>query len=146
MRRFATSKFTNAELYNWLAGQMSTMFFQAYRIAYDLRHRRGRRAPPGPCSSSSTRATLPDLRLLEQPPQGPESGRKPDAGGLGQMETPILSATRGGLRIQRTISLMQLDPAGADAVARNRQFAPSSCRRSCSTATFPATTPARSSG
>ena len=33
---FLESKFTNRELYNWMVTQISTLYFQAYQLAYDL--------------------------------------------------------------------------------------------------------------
>jgi len=30
------SKFTNKELYNWMAGQLKTMYFQSYQMAFDM--------------------------------------------------------------------------------------------------------------
>jgi Tc toxin complex TcA C-terminal TcB-binding domain len=36
---FLQSKFTNQELYDWLLSQLSTTYFQAYQLAYDLAKR-----------------------------------------------------------------------------------------------------------
>jgi hypothetical protein len=36
MQDFLTSKYTNTQLYNWMVGQISTVFFQCYQMAYDL--------------------------------------------------------------------------------------------------------------
>ena len=33
---FMTHKFTNKELYDWMIGQLSTVYFQSYQMAYDL--------------------------------------------------------------------------------------------------------------
>ncbi len=33
---FMRGKYTNQELYNWMAGQISTVFFQAYKLASDM--------------------------------------------------------------------------------------------------------------
>ncbi len=33
---FLDSKFTNAELYSWMAGQLSTLYFHAYQLAFDM--------------------------------------------------------------------------------------------------------------
>ncbi|OOG77102.1 neuraminidase-like domain-containing protein [Algoriphagus sp. A40] len=33
---FMRSKFTNRQLYDWMAGQVSTLYFQTYQMAYDL--------------------------------------------------------------------------------------------------------------
>jgi hypothetical protein len=36
---YMKSKFTNKELYDWLTGQISSLYFQAYQMAYDLAKR-----------------------------------------------------------------------------------------------------------
>lgn len=35
-KTFMESKFTNLELYNWMIGQISGVYFQAYQLAYDV--------------------------------------------------------------------------------------------------------------
>ena len=39
-------KYTNQELYNWMAGQVSGVYFQAYQLAYDTARRAERCVPP----------------------------------------------------------------------------------------------------
>jgi len=36
VREFMEQKFTNVELYQWMAGQLSSLYFQSYQLAYDL--------------------------------------------------------------------------------------------------------------
>ena len=36
IREFMEQKFTNVELYQWMVGQVSTLYFQSYQLAYDL--------------------------------------------------------------------------------------------------------------
>ncbi len=36
---FLTDKYTNQELYGWMIGQLATLFFQTYQLAYDLAKR-----------------------------------------------------------------------------------------------------------
>lgn len=36
---FMRSKFTNKQLYNWMVGQLSTLYFQTYQLAFDLAKR-----------------------------------------------------------------------------------------------------------
>ncbi len=33
---FMTSKFSNKELYDWMVGQLSTLYFQSYQLAYEM--------------------------------------------------------------------------------------------------------------
>ncbi|MGE2817994.1 neuraminidase-like domain-containing protein [Mycobacterium heidelbergense] len=35
LQQFMLTKFTNEELYNWMAAQVSSVYFQAYKLAYD---------------------------------------------------------------------------------------------------------------
>jgi len=39
VQQFMQSKFTNTELYQWMVGQLSTVFFQSYQLAYDMAKR-----------------------------------------------------------------------------------------------------------
>ena len=39
------TKFTNTELYDWMVGQLSTVYFQSYQLAYDLAKRAERVLP-----------------------------------------------------------------------------------------------------
>lgn len=39
VHQFMQSKFTNADLYQWMAGQLSTVYFQSYQLAYDMAKR-----------------------------------------------------------------------------------------------------------
>lgn len=36
VKTFMTSKFTNKELYSWMAGKLSTLYFQTYKLAHDM--------------------------------------------------------------------------------------------------------------
>ncbi|MBL0136039.1 MAG: hypothetical protein IPP79_19695 [Chitinophagaceae bacterium] len=36
---FMRSKFINQQLYDWMIGQISTVYFQSYQLAYDLAKR-----------------------------------------------------------------------------------------------------------
>ncbi|MGN6568000.1 MAG: hypothetical protein ACTHJ0_08615, partial [Flavipsychrobacter sp.] len=38
---FMRTKYTNADLYNWMIGQISTTYFQAYQLAYQLANKAG---------------------------------------------------------------------------------------------------------
>uniref|UniRef100_UPI001C63AEA3 Tc toxin subunit A-related protein n=1 Tax=Enhygromyxa salina TaxID=215803 RepID=UPI001C63AEA3 len=37
--RYMRGKFTNCELYDWMVGQLSTLYFQTYQLAFDLAKR-----------------------------------------------------------------------------------------------------------
>ena len=36
MEDFLRNKYTNADLYSWMQGQVQTLYYQAYTLAYDL--------------------------------------------------------------------------------------------------------------
>ena len=36
---FLRTKYTNTELYGWMLGELSALYFQAYKLAYDLAKR-----------------------------------------------------------------------------------------------------------
>ena len=36
MKEFFQNKYTNKELYQWQLGQLSSVYFQSYKLAYDL--------------------------------------------------------------------------------------------------------------
>src|SRR5262249_39061868 len=39
VEEFLTTKYTNQELYDWMVGQVSGVYFQAYQLAYELAKR-----------------------------------------------------------------------------------------------------------
>ncbi|MCQ6557500.1 Tc toxin subunit A-related protein [Paenibacillus mendelii] len=39
VQQFMHSKFTNLELYQWMKGQLATLYFQSYQLAYDIAKR-----------------------------------------------------------------------------------------------------------
>jgi hypothetical protein len=39
VREFMENKFTNVELYQWMVGQLSSLYFQSYQLAYDVAKR-----------------------------------------------------------------------------------------------------------
>ncbi|UVI32917.1 Tc toxin subunit A-related protein [Paenibacillus spongiae] len=39
VQQFMHSKYTNAELYHWMKGQIATLYFQSYQLAYDIAKR-----------------------------------------------------------------------------------------------------------
>ncbi len=70
---FMRSKYTNQELYQWQIGQISGVYFQSYKLAYDLAKRAER------CfrfELGAARQQLHQLRLLGQPEEGPAVRRK----------------------------------------------------------------------
>lgn len=105
MRDFATSKFTNAELYNWLAGQLSNLYFQAYKVAYDV----ATAAQKALQFELDTSDTFLTYGYWNSRRKGLLSGESLMLG-LGQMESAYLSRNSRRLAIQRSVSLMQLDP------------------------------------
>ena len=83
-------KFTNRELYDWMVGQVSGLYFRAYQLAYDLAKRaeRAYRYELGVQESSFVQ-----LRVLGQPAQGAAGRRAPHARGQAHGGEPGSTST-----------------------------------------------------
>lgn len=105
LEQFLTGKFTNQQLYDWMAGRLAEVYFQAYQIAFDL----ARSAQRAYQFERGTNASFLDFTYWDSLRKGLLAGE-----GLMQslslMEKSYLDANRRPLEIQRTISLLQLDP------------------------------------
>jgi hypothetical protein len=100
------SKFTNEELYNWMVGQVSGLYFQSYQLAYDVAKRAER--------AWQFELALPDRSFVQF---GYWDGlRKGLLAGdrlyldVQRMATAYLDENRRELELTRHVSLRQLDP------------------------------------
>ncbi|HEX8720433.1 MAG TPA: neuraminidase-like domain-containing protein [Pyrinomonadaceae bacterium] len=103
---FMRSKYTNEELYQWQVGQISGVYFQAYRLAYDLAKRAERcfRFELGlPDSSFINFGYWDSLR------KGLLSGEKLQYD-LRRLEAAYLEQNRREFELTKHVSLAQLDP------------------------------------
>ncbi len=103
---FLRSKYTNEELYQWQIGQISSVFFQSYKLAYDLAKRAERcfRFELGLQDSSYIR-----FGHWDNLKKGLLSGEKLQYD-LRRLETAYLEQNRREFELTKHISLALLDP------------------------------------
>ncbi|WP_158557937.1 hemopexin repeat-containing protein [Spongiactinospora gelatinilytica] len=113
---FLTAKFTGPELYGWMAGQVSGIYFQTYRMALDLAraaeraYEAERGAAPG-----LVRATYWDSRR-----KGLLAGDRL-AFDLDRLGQAYFDSGERGLEITKRVSLLRLDPAALLALKNDRR-------------------------
>ncbi len=103
---FMRSKYTNQELYQWQVGQISGVYFQSYRLAYDLAKRAERcfRFELGVQDSSYI-----NFGYWDSLKKGLLSGEKLQYD-LRRLETAYLEQNRREFELTKHISLTLLDP------------------------------------
>jgi Tc toxin complex TcA C-terminal TcB-binding domain/Neuraminidase-like domain/Salmonella virulence plasmid 28.1kDa A protein len=102
---FLKRKFTSKELYQWLAGRLSAVHFQTYALAYDL----ARAAQRAYQFEINTNDTFINFGYWDTLHKGLVAGEGLMLA-LNQMEAAYVAKSPRPLEIQRTISLLQLDP------------------------------------
>ncbi|GAA4235106.1 hypothetical protein GCM10022254_41620 [Actinomadura meridiana] len=104
--RFMREKFTSTELYDWLAGQLSTSYFQAYQLAYDVAKRAERsfRHELGVADSSFV-----NFGYWDSLHKGLLAGERLSAD-LNRMDAAYLEANSREFELSKRVSLAQLDP------------------------------------
>ncbi len=105
MTDFLVNKFTSVELYQWMAGQLSTVYFQAYQTAFTLAAG-AQRALQFELNTSDTFVGSTYWNSLRK---GLTAGEGLMLS-LAQMEEAYLRRNGRRLTIEKTISLMQMDP------------------------------------
>jgi hypothetical protein len=114
VEQFLRSKFTNDDLYNWMIGQTSKVYFQTYKLAYDLAKRaeRSYRIELGLAESDFIRFGYWDnLR------KGLMAGEQL-ALDLKRMDVSYLEKNKREYELTKHVSLLQLNP---DALIEMRQ-------------------------
>ncbi|MFE5806233.1 neuraminidase-like domain-containing protein [Streptomyces sp. NPDC056491] len=103
---FLRGKYTNRELYEWTAAQLSTTYFQVYQLAYDVAKRTERafRHELGTEKSDFIR-----FGYWDSLHKGLLSGERLSAD-LHRMEAAYLEANARELELTKRVSLAQLDP------------------------------------
>jgi receptor-binding and translocation channel-forming TcA subunit of Tc toxin/ABC toxin-like protein/neuraminidase-like protein len=103
---FMHSKYTNQELYQWQVGQISGVYFQSYKLAYDLAKRAERcfRFELGLQDSSYI-----NFGYWDSLKKGLLSGEKLQYD-LRRLETAYLDQNRRELELTKHVSLVLLDP------------------------------------
>ncbi|MEX8518445.1 MAG: neuraminidase-like domain-containing protein [Leptothrix sp. (in: b-proteobacteria)] len=102
---FMRSKFSNQELYNWMSGQLSGLYFQMYRMAYDLAKRAER------CFNHElgTQASFIQFGYWDGLRKGLLAGDALYAD-LKRMEVAYTAQNVREFEIIKHVSLLQLDP------------------------------------
>ncbi|GAA1704218.1 hypothetical protein GCM10009745_59670 [Kribbella yunnanensis] len=100
------SKFTNKELYDWMAGQLSTSYFQAYQLAYDVAKRaeRAYRHELGVDDSNFVK-----FGYWDSLHKGLLAGERLGVD-LNRMDAAYLEANAREFELTKRISIAQLDP------------------------------------
>lgn len=105
VEQFYKDKFTNKDLYQWMVGRLSSLYFQTYKIALDM-------------ANSAQKAYQYELTKNDTYIQSTswDSNKKGLLAGeslmlgLNQLEKAYLDGNDRRLEIEKTISLRQLDP------------------------------------
>ncbi len=135
-------KFTNVELYQWMVGQLSTLYFQSYQLAYDLAKQAEQ--------AYRHELALPDATFIQfgywdSLKKGLAGRRAPRSTIWSAWTRPTWRTTPREYEITRHVSLALDRPGGAARSCRPRERASSPFPRRCSTWTAPANTCAGSS-
>jgi len=101
------SKFTNRDLYSWMVTQTSTLYFQAYQLAYDVA-KRAERAFQHELAEGS--ANFIHFGYWDSLKKGLLAGDRLQLD-LRRMETAYLERNKRELELTKHISIRQLDPA-----------------------------------
>jgi hypothetical protein len=112
--RFLYEKYTDKELYEWMIGQLSTSYFQAYQLAYDVAKRaeRGYRHELGLSDSAFIQ-----FGYWDSLHKGLLAGEKL-AADLNRIDASYLELNAREFELSKRVSLAQLDP---DALIRLRE-------------------------
>ncbi|MGW0535606.1 Tc toxin subunit A-related protein [Streptomyces sp. NPDC003032] len=102
---FLAGKFSSTELYDWMAGQLSTVYFQAYQLAYDVAKRAERSWRHELAVADSDFITFGYWDSLHK---GLLAGERL-AGDLNRMDAAYLDANAREFELTKRVSLAQLD-------------------------------------
>jgi hypothetical protein len=105
VERVLTTKFTNQELYNWMATRLATIYFQTYQLAFDL----AMAAQRAYQFELDTNQTFLDFGYWDSRKKGLLAGEGLMLG-LAQMEKAYLAGNSRRLMIEKTISLRNINP------------------------------------
>ncbi|HUT72078.1 MAG TPA: neuraminidase-like domain-containing protein [Desulfatiglandales bacterium] len=106
IEEYIRSKFTNQELYDWMASQLSTVYFQSYQMAYDLA-KRAEKAFQHELGHYDT--TFVKFGYWDSLKKGLLSGERLHYD-LKRMEAAYLDKNKREYEISKHISLAMLDP------------------------------------
>jgi len=102
---FYQTKFTSQQLYQWMAGRLSTLYFQGYQLAFEL----AQQAQAAFQYENNSGKNFLDYGAWDSLEKGLTAADSL-ALGLSQLEKANIDAGIRHLEIEKTISLSQLDP------------------------------------
>ncbi|HEX3043484.1 MAG TPA: neuraminidase-like domain-containing protein [Bacillota bacterium] len=103
--QYLAGKFTNQELYQWMVSRLSTLYFQTYSIAYDI----ARSAQLAYQYELDSNQTFVNFGYWDNLHKGLTAGEGLMLA-LNQMEKAYIDNNSRCLEVEKTISLMQLNP------------------------------------
>jgi predicted nucleic acid-binding protein len=103
---YLKTKFTNQELYDWMVGQVASLYFQAYQIAYDLAKRAERSYKYELAESNDSFISYGYWDSLKK---GLLAGEKLQTD-IMRMEASYLEKNKRTYEITKNVSLAMLDP------------------------------------
>ncbi len=106
VEEFLRDKYTNQDLYNWMVGQVSGIYFQAYQLAYDLAKRAERALQ---FELGLEECNYIQFGYWDSLRKGLLAGEKLYFD-IKRMETAYLEKNKRNYEITKNISLRQLDP------------------------------------
>ena len=114
---FMRRKYTNVELYDWMVGQLSALYFQSYRLAYDVAKRAERcyRYELGLADSNFIQ-----FGYWDSLKKGLLAGERLQLD-LRRMETDYADRNKRDYEITKHVSLLSLDPAALIRLRESQQ-------------------------
>lgn len=106
---YLKSKYTNQQLYSWMVSQISTTYFQAYQLAYDMA-KRAEKSFKYELALSNASTTYVKFGYWDSLKKGLLSGDKLMLA-INKMEAAYLEQNKRELELNKQISLRRLAPA-----------------------------------
>jgi len=108
IEEFLRDKFTNQELYNWMVGQISSIYFQSYQMVYDIA-KRAEKAYRHELGLTDSDSNFIQFGYWDSVRKGLLAGEKLHYD-LKRMDVAYLDQNKREYEITRHVSTMQLDP------------------------------------
>ncbi|MCO6477406.1 MAG: hypothetical protein J5I94_12325 [Phaeodactylibacter sp.] len=108
IRTFMKQKFTNQQLYQWMASQLSGLYFQAYQIAFDMA-KSAERAYQYERGAKESDVHFIHSTYWDSQRKGLLAGQRLGLG-LDRMEQAFIQSGGRRLEISKNISMLELDP------------------------------------
>lgn len=105
MEAFYRDKFTNQELYGWMTGELSRLYFQAYKLAFDM----AKKAERAMQFELEVDDTFIDFGYWDSLRKGLMAGERLHLD-IKRMESAYLEKDKRELELTKRVSLRQIDP------------------------------------